>query len=90
MKKRMIKLVIPALAIIFAIATSAFTAMDNSTVDDNMLITGYYQTGNPLDPCEDEQVDCSVQGRFDCTISGVDYFQLNGTSCDIILKRNVQ
>jgi len=86
----MIKFVIPAMAIIFAIATSAFTAMDTSKVDDNMLITGYVPTGNPLDPCDDEQVDCAADGLFNCTISGVDYYQLNGTSCDMILKRDVQ
>lgn len=68
MKTRAFKFFIPALAIVFAIATSAFTALDIQSADEYTLINGYIATSNPQQPCElVENVDCQLEGEQDCT-----------------------
>ncbi|MBW8244070.1 hypothetical protein K1F50_14775 [Muricauda oceani] len=91
MKTRAIKFFIPALAIVFAIAASAFTAMDTQA-DEFTLIDGYIETGDPQQPCElVEDVDCQLTGNQDCTYSVYPYpavYQFEGeTMCTKQLSR---
>ncbi|MEC3965800.1 DUF6520 family protein [Flagellimonas halotolerans] len=82
----MIKLVIPALAIIFAIATSAFTSLNTTDAKDGTTITGYIQTLN--DPCKDIQVDCQYEGTVQCEteeLIPVYDFNSHGTACNVPL-----
>ncbi|HLT33907.1 MAG TPA: DUF6520 family protein [Aquaticitalea sp.] len=68
MKTKFFKIVIPAFAIVLAVAVSAFTSFENSTEVEGTLIQGYIPTGNPLEPCgEDVRVECSLIGNNDCT-----------------------
>lgn len=89
MKTRAIKFFIPALAIVFAIAASAFTAIDKPMVGENASITGYYPNEDSQQPCDSKQVDCTIDGDNVCTISDVTYYRFNnGTSCQVELRKN--
>ncbi|KAB7530306.1 hypothetical protein F8C76_02015 [Flagellimonas olearia] len=89
MKTRAFKFLLPALAVIFAIAASAFTAIDEPMADDNTLIQGYYPTGNSQQPCNSQQVDCNTNGDYVCTIDEVTYYEkYNGTICHTELRKN--
>lgn len=89
MKTRAIKFLLSAFAVIFAIAASAFTAIDEPMVDDNALMQGYYPTGNSQQPCDSEPVDCNTDGQYACTISGVTYYEFyNGTICHSELRKD--
>lgn len=87
MKSKVVNFVIPAMAIIFAVATSAFTVSQNRTTDDNNLITGYIPT--PTNPCKDVVVECIVGGTFDCTYdtSTPVFQQWDGTMCQNRLSK---
>ncbi len=89
MKTRAIKFLIPALAIVFAIAASAFTALETPEPDGTTMITGYIPTGNPLQPCQDVQVDCEVGSTFDCTYDASIpvYQQIGATACQNRLSK---
>ena len=89
MKTKFFKFVIPAFAIVLAVAVSAFTVSDGSETDANTMITGYYPTGIPSEPCDNKLVDCNLNGSKVCTIDEVTYFRiLDGTSCKLPLRKN--
>ncbi|MDF0716985.1 DUF6520 family protein [Muricauda sp. 334s03] len=92
MKTKAIKFVIPALAVLFAIATSAFTALDNPNAAEKMAMNGYIPTGNFQNPCElIQDVDCNLTGSQLCTYGGAPvYEKIQGTSCVNQLRRDPQ
>lgn len=87
MKTKAIKFFIPALAIVFAIATSAFTAMDDP-IGDKVEIQGYVFDDNPTQPCNEVEVDCALDGNSLC-IEGTKqvYANMSGTTCSTELYR---
>ncbi|MBO0322166.1 hypothetical protein J0X14_07655 [Muricauda sp. CAU 1633] len=89
MKTRAIKFLIPAMAIVFAIVASAFTAIDQPMNEDNAFIPGYVPNTNPSEPCNEVQVQCKANGEYSCTIGNDTYFRFkDGTSCHTELKRD--
>jgi hypothetical protein len=91
MKANFIKIVIPAFAIVLAVAVSSFTISDGSETDKNALITGYYPSGNPLDPCiKVENLNCKVQGDQLCTYGILPVFEkIQGSMCANRLSRSI-
>lgn len=87
MKTKAIKFVIPALAIVFAIATSAFTSLNTTEDKDATTIIGYVHTP---DPCTQVRVDCSPTGEEQCESDGNYVYDMNnnGTACDVPLFKN--
>jgi len=68
MKTKFFKFVIPAFAILLAVAVSAFTSLESLGEVKEIPITGYIVTTNPQRPCDDVKVDdCGIGGTFDCT-----------------------
>lgn len=89
MKRKAIKFFLPTMASMIAIVASAFTAIDEPMVDDNLTITGYYPSGNAQQPCNSKQVECDFEGQNVCTIEGVTYYAFyNGTLCQTELRKN--
>lgn len=90
MKFLKFKFLVPVLAVVFAITVSAFTAVDNSQVDENTAtITGYTANAIPGQPCDAVQVDCQENGTLLCTYNGKQVYKLqSGTSCFSQLRRN--
>ncbi|MHA7831832.1 MAG: DUF6520 family protein [Flagellimonas sp.] len=90
MKAKMIKFTIPAMAILFAIAASAFTVLEKSNTDANVPLDAYIQTGNPSAPCQEVQVDdCQLSGEMDCEYEiGVPAYRNDGdTVCSFQLSK---
>lgn len=89
MKNLKTKILIPVMAIIFAITASAFTVESNSTADSSAaMITGYIENSIPGQPCQSVNVDCTFTGDFLCTVGGEQAYRiLNGTVCAIQLKK---
>jgi hypothetical protein len=87
MKTKAIKFVIPAMAIVFAIATSAFTSLNSSEAKDGTTIKGYIQTTS--NPCQDIQVDCQYQGTVQCEADNKPVYDWNSfeTACDVPLYK---
>ena len=86
MKTNFFKIVIPAFAIVLAVAVSAFTSFENSTEVEGTLIQGYIPTGNPLEPCEKVKVDCVLQGNVECEYDSQLAYEMDDlTGCNIPL-----
>ncbi|MHA7830181.1 MAG: DUF6520 family protein [Flagellimonas sp.] len=86
----MIKFTIPAMAILFAIAASAFTVLEESNTGVNDPLDAYIQTSDPNDPCEEVEVkDCQLQGEMDCYYEiGVPAYRNEGiTVCSFQLSK---
>ncbi|AEM71525.1 hypothetical protein Murru_2487 [Allomuricauda ruestringensis DSM 13258] len=82
---RKFKFLIPAFAIVFAVAASAFTMKDNAVLDENMILGEYYP--DPNEPCQPISVDdCSITGQNVCQFGLEDVYRA-GTSCTVQLKR---
>ena len=90
MKTLKSKFVLPAVALVLALAASAFTATEATRAGDDAFIQGYVPTLNPMKPCDVVQVeDCKEVAAFICTIGTQTVYQfLNGTSCHNALKRD--
>lgn len=88
MKTKMIKFIIPVMAIVFAIATSAFTAVD-AAVDDAAITQGYVFDATQSPKCQEvNNLDCSLDGDYMCTYAGKQVYRIPGaTVCNIPLKR---
>lgn len=88
MKTKAVKFVMPALTIVFAIAASAFTAVELESADASMITQGYIQP-DPQESCEQvNNLDCSLAGTYLCTSDGFQvYRDENGTSCSFQLKK---
>jgi azurin len=85
MKKNKFNFFVLALAVVFATA-SAFTTNANSQVDAETLTTGYINI--PI-PCQEVQVDCSLQGTKVCKYNGHNVFDKSlPTVCDIPMYRD--
>ncbi|REE07796.1 hypothetical protein DFQ09_111126 [Winogradskyella pacifica] len=90
MKSLKVKILVPVLAVVFAITASAFTTVDNVQIDSNASMQGYiYQSAT--NPCHQVSVpNCSIDGEQTCFYSpGVIAKRLTGTSCPLPLKRNL-
>ena len=86
MKNNFFKIVVPAFAILVAIAVSAFTTLDNTNVKLND-ITGYVMI--PGQPCDEVDVECSLEGEDLCESGSKQVFaNLNNTSCENELFKN--
>ncbi|MFD2101304.1 DUF6520 family protein [Flagellimonas iocasae] len=91
MKTKMIKFTIPAMAILFAIAASAFTVLEESNTDVSDPITAYIETGNPNDRCGDVEVECHDGSAMDCVygLENKPVFRDDlGTHCSYVLSKN--
>lgn len=90
MKTQKLKFLMPVIAIVFAITTSAFTSAENSKVDENFTtMTGYTANSIPGQPCQSVIVDCDITGNFLCTVNGKPVYRfLSGTSCVSNLRRS--
>ena len=90
MKTRAIKFLIPAMAIVFAIAASAFTSIERPMDGEKLLMDGYLPNPNVTQPCDKvEDLDCQASGTYACTIDGDTYFRIkDGTSCHTEVRRN--
>lgn len=89
----MIKFTIPAMAILFAIAASAFTVLEESNTDENGFILASIKTGPPSAPCKQVQVnDCIEGGDMDCEYQlGVPAYRYEGpTVCYFRLSKTNQ
>ena len=90
MKTRAIKFLLPVMAIVFAVAASAFTVAHEGDRDENTFITGYIHT---LDnPCEEVEVDCLPQGQDQCEYNNSLVYDMDSeTTCnDPLFKRQPQ
>jgi len=86
MKTKFFKFVIPAFAIVLAVAVSAFTVKDNSLLDENDMIMGNYYL-NANNPCAPISVpECDLESEKLCKYESQNVF-LAGTNCSIQLKR---
>lgn len=88
MKTKMIKFIIPVMAIVFAIAASAFTAVDK-VADDAAISEGYVFDATQTPRCQEvNNLDCSLEGDYMCTYKEKPVYQLPGaTICSIPLAR---
>lgn len=88
MKK--LKMLIPILAIVFALAASAFTAKDSSFDNSGTLMQGYIQNDDPSQPCDQvNDLDCNPTSGDLCTYEGKQVYQIkSGTSCFNQLYKN--
>lgn len=86
MKNFKFKLLLPVLAIVFAM-TSAFTTSANSNVDEFAAPQQAYILNNNI--CV-AATTCSPQGSFACTIGGQNAYGLSpsGTTCNVALRKN--
>jgi len=92
MKANFIKIVVPAFAIVLAVAVSAFTVSHEGKTDGNTLIQGYIASGNQSDPCNEVLVNCQIEGDNSCEyMEDVPAFRIEGpTSCKFQLSRIAQ
>ncbi|UBZ15712.1 DUF6520 family protein [Flagellimonas marinaquae] len=82
MKFSKTKFLIPGLAVVLAVAASAFTT--NDTVDES-FVQNYI---NSPAPCQKVDEQCTPQGTQECTTENDEYvFAKNGTSCTTPLYR---
>ena len=87
MKTKAFKFVIPTMAIIFALVASAFTAVDTSITGEANL-QGYVFSEIPGQPCNEIEVDCTLEGAMLCREGGKQvYADMSGTSCSTELYR---
>lgn len=88
MKTRAIKFLVPVVAIVFAIATSAFTALDTPKADEFK----YIQTNDPQNPCDEVKVDCVPQGDEECVYDSQLVYDMDEiTGCNLpLFKRQTQ
>lgn len=88
MKKRCLKLGMPMMAFLMAIAF-AFATEKSSDTDRGAPMTAYIY--NDLERCVDVEIyDCNPFEGLPCTLSGKQVFeqQINQTTCDVQLFRN--
>lgn len=89
MKLLKVKILVPVLAVLFAITASAFTTVNNTPVDNNALEMQGYIYESAADPCHEVTVPCSISGLQTCFYRpGVVAKNLTDTSCSLPLKRN--
>lgn len=82
------KFLMPVLVIAFALTASAFTAIDNSSADNN-AIQGYVFSDIPGKPCNAVQVECAPTGSILCTHNEKQVYRLAaGTMCSSELWKN--
>jgi len=88
MKTKFFKFVIPAFAIVLAVAVSAFTTGEKPSVNKDGLIYGYVYESES-NPCNKELVNCTIEGDQTCIVRNMTVFKdKNETSCTNVLKRN--
>ena len=90
MKTQKMKILIPMMAIVVAITSSAFSVANTLPSDENLtMINGYTANDIPGQPCNVVRVDCSDTGAFLCTNGGKQVYKIaSGTTCFSQLKRN--
>lgn len=82
------KFLMPVLAVTFALTASAFTAIDNSSADDN-AIQGFVFDDNSQLPCNTVEVECDITGSELCKYEGKQVYRFaSGTMCTSELWRN--
>lgn len=82
MKFSKTKFLIPGLAVVLAVAASAFTT--NETKDES-FVQNYINS--PV-PCQEVEESCTPQGTQECTYETGEYiFAKNGTVCETPLYR---
>ena len=90
MKTKFFKIVIPAFAIVLAVAVSAFTVVENPTTNEFNLIEGYIPSaGGSCEPISD--VECQLEGDKKCTYGTMNpvpvFKEIDNTMCINQLSR---